>query len=90
MKLRRGRGSGRPRVFLLGLDGTPHSYLKAEVSAGRLPNLATLFEQGSLAPMRSSVPSVSGTAWMSVFTGRDPGGHGIFGFMDCKPDSHDF
>jgi predicted AlkP superfamily phosphohydrolase/phosphomutase len=90
VKLRRGRGSGRPRVFLLGLDGTPHSYLKAEVSAGRLPNLATLFEQGSLAPMRSSVPSVSGTAWMSVFTGRDPGGHGIFGFMDCKPDSHDF
>jgi predicted AlkP superfamily phosphohydrolase/phosphomutase len=27
---------------------------------------------------------------MSVFTGRDPGGHGIFGFMDCKLDSHDF
>jgi len=86
-----GRGkASKPRVFVLGLDGTPHSYLKAEVSAGRLPNLAALFEDGSFAPMRSSLPSVSGTAWMTVFTGHDPGGHGIYGFMDCKPDSHDF
>jgi predicted AlkP superfamily phosphohydrolase/phosphomutase len=90
MKLLRGRRPSRRRMFVLGLDGTPHSYLKAETSAGRLPNLAALFEEGACAPMRSSLPSVSGTAWMSVFTGRDPGGHGIYGFMDCKPDSHAF
>ncbi len=90
MKLLRGHRSAKPRVFVLGLDGTPHSYLKAEASAGRLPNLAALFEEGSFVPMRSSLPSVSGTAWMTVFTGRDPGAHGIFGFMDCKPESHDY
>ncbi len=92
MRLLRGRSAskGRRRVFVLGFDGTPHSYLKAETSAGRLPNLAALFEDGASVPMRSSLPSVSGTAWMSVFTGRDPGGHGIFGFMDCKRDSHDY
>ena len=43
MKLVRGR-KAKPRVFVLGLDGTPHSYLKAEASAGHLPNLAALFE----------------------------------------------
>jgi predicted AlkP superfamily phosphohydrolase/phosphomutase len=92
MRLLRGRSAAKakPRVFVLGFDGTPHSYLKAETSAGRLPNLAALFEDGASVPMRSSLPSVSGTAWMSVFTGRDPGAHGIFGFMDCKRDSHDF
>jgi predicted AlkP superfamily phosphohydrolase/phosphomutase len=89
MRLLRGR-KAKPRVFVLGLDGTPHSYLKAEAAAGHLPNLAALFEDGSSVPMRSTLPSVSGTAWMTVFTGRDPGGHGIYGFMDCKPDSHDF
>jgi predicted AlkP superfamily phosphohydrolase/phosphomutase len=78
------------RVFVLGLDGTPYSYLREEVAAGRLPNLAALFEEGSLVPLRSSLPSVSSTAWTTFFTGRDPGGHGVFGFMDCKPDSHDF
>jgi predicted AlkP superfamily phosphohydrolase/phosphomutase len=80
----------RDRVFVLGLDGTPHSYLREEVAAGRLPNLAALFEEGSLVPLRSSLPSVSSTAWTTFFTGRDPGGHGVFGFMDCRPDSHDF
>ena len=92
MRLLRRGSTAKPkrRVFVLGFDGTPHSYLKAETSAGRLPNLAALFEDGASVPMRSSLPSVSGSAWMSVFTGRDPGGHGIFGFMDCKPDSHDF
>jgi predicted AlkP superfamily phosphohydrolase/phosphomutase len=84
------RERGRDRVFVLGLDGTPHSYLREEVAAGRLPNLAALFEEGSLVPLRSSLPSVSSTAWTTFFTGRDPGGHGVFGFMDCKPDSHDF
>jgi predicted AlkP superfamily phosphohydrolase/phosphomutase len=88
--LRLRRGARRPRVFVLGLDGTPHSYLRAETAAGRLPNLAALLGHGGPVPMRSSLPSVSSTAWTTFFTGRDPGGHGVFGFMDCKPTSHDF
>src|SRR5919198_5231676 len=84
------RASPRPRVFVLGLDGTPCSWLRAEAAAGRLPNLAALARESSLVPMRSSLPSVSSTAWTTFFTGRDPGGHGVFGFMDCKPDSHEF
>ena len=55
----------RDRVFVLGLDGTPHSYLREEVAAGRLPNLAALFEEelcpddeggGSPASSRESGP----------------------------------
>lgn len=81
--------ASRPRVFVLGLDGTPCSWLRAETAAGRLPNLAALFQDGSLVPLRSSLPAVSSTAWTTFFTGQDPGGHGIFGFMECRPDSHD-
>ena len=89
-RLRLRRDARRPRVLVLGLDGTPYSYLRAETAAGRLPNLAALFGEGGPAPMRSSLPSVSSTAWTSFLTGRDPGGHGVFGFMDCKAASHDF
>jgi len=89
-RLRQRRGAHRPRVFVLGLDGTPGSYLRAETAAGRLPNLAALFADGGPVPMRSSLPSVSSTAWTTFLTGRDPGGHGVFGFMDCKAASHDF
>jgi predicted AlkP superfamily phosphohydrolase/phosphomutase len=89
-RLGRVRGVQRPRVFVFGLDGTPCSWLRAETAAGRLPNLAALFRSSSLVSMRSSLPSVSSTAWTTFLTGRDPGGHGLFGFMDCKPVSHEF
>jgi predicted AlkP superfamily phosphohydrolase/phosphomutase len=88
--LGRARGGKRPRVFVFGLDGTPCSWLRAETAAGRLPNLAVLFRSSSLVSMRSSLPSVSSTAWTTFLTGRDPGGHGVFGFMDCRPESHEF
>jgi predicted AlkP superfamily phosphohydrolase/phosphomutase len=85
-RVARGR---RPRVFVFGLDGTPCSWLRSETAAGRLPNLAALFRSSSLVPMRSSLPPVSSTAWTTFLTGCDAGGHGSFGFMDCKPDSHE-
>ena len=85
----RARAGQRSRVFVFGLDGTPCNWLRAETAAGRLPNLAALFRSSSLVSMRSSLPSVSSTAWTTFLTGRDPGGHGSFGFMDCKPDSHE-
>jgi predicted AlkP superfamily phosphohydrolase/phosphomutase len=88
-RLGRGRGAQRRRVFVLGLDGTPYSWLRTETAAGRLPNLAALFRSSSVVPMRSSLPSVSSTAWTTFLTGRDPGGHGLFGFMDCRPASHE-
>jgi predicted AlkP superfamily phosphohydrolase/phosphomutase len=87
--LGRARVAQRPRVFVLGLDGTPYSWVRAEAAAGRLPNLAALFRSSSLVSMRSSLPSVSSTAWTTFLTGCDPGGHGLFGFMDCKPASHE-
>src|SRR4029453_18209653 len=81
-RLGRGRGAQRRRVFVLGLDGTPYSWLRTETAGGRPPNLAALFRSLSVVPMRSSLPSVSSTAWTTFLTGRDPGGHGLFGFMD--------
>lgn len=87
--LGRARAGQRPRVFVFGLDGTPCSWLRAETAAGRLPNLGALFRSSSLVSMRSSLPAVSSTAWTTFLTGRDPGGHGAFGFMDCRPDSHE-
>ena len=54
-----------------------------------MPETARLLGTGALSPMRSSLPEVSNVAWSSVITGRDPGGHGIFGFTDWKPGSLD-
>ena len=43
-----------------------------------------LLREGTLAPMRSSVPTVSSVSWTGFMTGRNPGKHGIYGFTDVK------
>lgn len=59
------------------------------MKAGDLPNLARVFEGGSAVEMNSSLPDVSAVAWTSVNTGKNPGKHGIYGFVDRKPGTND-
>src|SRR5579884_65275 len=74
-----------PRLFILGLDGSPLPLLRALMQSGDLPNLARLFETGSAVEMDSSLPDVSAVAWTSINTGMNPAKHGIYGFVDRKP-----
>lgn len=59
------------------------------MTAGDLPNLARAFETGSAVEMDSSLPDVSAVAWTSINTGMNPAKHGIYGFVDRKPNSND-
>jgi predicted AlkP superfamily phosphohydrolase/phosphomutase len=77
-----------PRLFILGLDGSPLPLLKRLMQAGDLPNLARVFERGSAVEMNSSLPDVSAVAWTSVNTGMNPAKHGIYGFVDRKPGTN--
>lgn len=77
-----------PRLFILGLDGSPLPLLKQLMEAGDLPHLARLFERGSSVEMNSSLPDVSAVAWTSVNTGMNPAKHGIYGFVDRKPGTN--
>lgn len=79
------RSSKSSRLFILGLDGSPLPLLRRLMKAGDLPNLARIFESGSAVEMNSSLPDVSAVAWTSVNTGKNPGKHGIYGFVDRKP-----
>jgi predicted AlkP superfamily phosphohydrolase/phosphomutase len=54
-----------------------------------MPTLARLMQQGVATTMESSMPPVSSVAWTTFMTGANPAKHGIFGFMEKKPDSYD-
>lgn len=82
------RSSGPPRLFILGLDGSPLPLLQRLMNAGDLPNLARVFETGSAVQMNSSLPDVSAVAWTSINTGKNPAKHGIYGFYDRKPGTN--
>jgi len=84
----RRKGKAR-KVVVIGPDGTPLSLVKGLIERGELPNFARLFEEGSVRPMTSAIPAVSSVAWSSFMTGKNPGKHGIYGFLDHHPHSYD-
>ena len=76
----------KPRVLVIGIDGTPFTFLKKHIEAGDFPTLKSLAEQEAFAQMDSVQPCISSVAWSTYMTGKNPGKHGIFGFIDRIPN----
>jgi len=77
-----------PRFMVLSIDGVPYGLIKRMVDQGDIPNLTSLITQVGLRKMRSVQPTVSCVAWATYMTGKNPGKHGIYGFIDRQPGSY--
>jgi predicted AlkP superfamily phosphohydrolase/phosphomutase len=75
-------------VCVLGLDGVPYSLVKRFTQDGTMPALAEIVRTGHLSKMQVTLPEISAVSWPSFMTGKNPGGHSIFGFTDLKPHSY--
>ena len=73
------------RVAVIGLDGVGLPLVRDLIARGITPNLARLAAGGTMAPMRSSIPTISSVSWTGFMTGKNPGKHGVYGFTDLKP-----
>ncbi len=73
------------RVAVIGLDGVGLPLVQDLIARGQAPTLARLAASGTLAPMRSSIPTISSVSWTGFMTGKNPGKHGVYGFTDLKP-----
>jgi len=78
----------RRRAVVVGLDGVPYTLLKDLINRRRIPNMASIFEQGYFGQMRVCIPEISSVSWSSFMTGTQSGEHGIFGFMDLQPGTY--
>jgi predicted AlkP superfamily phosphohydrolase/phosphomutase len=74
------------RVFVLGLDGATWEILQPLMAEGRLPHLARVAEQGVSGVLESVYPPLSPVAWTTLMTGKNPGRHGIFEFLEFGHD----
>lgn len=70
------------RVFVLGIDGVPHSLLERFSAEGVMPNLTELQTCGQSVQIDSVYPTVSNVAWACFQTGKGPGKFDIFGFTE--------
>ncbi|MHC3437792.1 alkaline phosphatase family protein [Natrialbaceae archaeon A-gly3] len=74
------------KTVIIGLDALDFRYLERFESS--LPNITALRERGVEAPLESTHPPWTGSAWPSMYTGADPSYHGIYNFFkyDGYPD----
>jgi predicted AlkP superfamily phosphohydrolase/phosphomutase len=68
------------RVLLLGIDGITYSVLDPAFEAGHMPRLKKLLADGASGILTSTIPHYTPPGSTSIFTGVNPGKHGIFGF----------
>lgn len=68
----------REKVFILGLDGVSEDILSSFGTT--LPFIHSIIKYGAKSVMISTMPPWTPPAWTSIFTGVNPGKHGVFGF----------
>jgi predicted AlkP superfamily phosphohydrolase/phosphomutase len=76
------------KVLIIGLDAATLDLIKPWISEGKLPNLAQLMKNGASGPLASIVPPLTPPAWTSFMTGKNPGKHRIFHFMEAEPGTY--
>lgn len=74
-------GDKMSKVLVLGLDGATWDLLRQWIEEGRLPTLKKLMEEGVHSVLKSTIPPLTGPAWVSFATGKNPGKHGCYDFL---------
>ncbi|MFP8952650.1 alkaline phosphatase family protein [Natrialbaceae archaeon A-arb3/5] len=69
------------RLLVVGLDAGCRPVLEPLFQAGETPTLERLFERGTSGPLESQIPPWTGSAWPSMYTGKNPGKHGVYDFL---------
>jgi len=77
------------KILGIGLDGATYDLLIPWFNEGKLPNLFKLYSNGAKGTLESSIPYMSPTAWTSFMTGKNPGKHGIYDFVQHKDNSYE-
>lgn len=70
------------KVLLVGIDGGTWNAIQLLIKTGKLPTFKRLIEEGASGPLMSTVPPISAPAWASIYTGKNPGKHGVFEFIN--------
>jgi len=69
----------KKKTILFGIDGAPFSII--DQYRDRLPTFDHIMKSGARSTLLSTVPAVTVPSWTSMFTGVNPGKHGITDFI---------
>lgn len=72
-------------VYVIGIDGGTFRIIDPLMDRGELPAFRHIVENGVRSVLHSTIPANSAVAWSSFMTGKNPGKHGVFGFISYSP-----
>ena len=81
--------AAKPKLIIIGIDGATWEVAVPYIEAGRLPGLKRLVEEGAWGVLRSIHPPVTGCCWPTIFTGTNPGKHGVFDFFATRDGTYE-
>jgi predicted AlkP superfamily phosphohydrolase/phosphomutase len=76
------------KLFVFGVDGASASVLDNLIERGMLPTFAALRKRSSAGVLQSTFPPHTAPGWASMFTGVEPGEHGIYQFWSTQPRNY--
>ncbi|WP_049985947.1 alkaline phosphatase family protein [Halobellus rufus] len=73
-------GATGPRTLVIGIDALSRDVL-SRLSKGTAPTIESILASGASGPLESQLPPWTPSAWPSIYTGVNPGKHGVYGFL---------
>jgi len=78
----------KKKVIVIGLDGANFESINNWIKEGHLPNMKKIKDQGTYGDVKTLIPPATGPIWTSFVTGKNPGKHGLFDFMQRDENSY--
>lgn len=78
-----------PKILIIGIDGATFTLIKPWVNEGKLPAFKSLMNDGAFGNLKSTIPPLTPPAWTSFMTGKNPGKHGLYNFIEHQPNTYD-
>ncbi|MFP8954047.1 alkaline phosphatase family protein [Natrialbaceae archaeon A-arb3/5] len=69
------------RTLLVGIDAACDRVLAPLFEDNEVPTLESIYRNGANGQLESQIPPWTASAWPSLYTGMNPGKHGVFGFL---------
>jgi predicted AlkP superfamily phosphohydrolase/phosphomutase len=69
------------KVIVIGIDGATFNLILPWAKEEKLPTFAELLKEGTYKYLQSVPPYNSAVDWVSIYTGKLPGGHAVFDFL---------
>ncbi|NOZ62142.1 MAG: hypothetical protein GXO74_10710 [Calditrichaeota bacterium] len=75
------------KLLLIGLEGATFTQLKPLIEQKKLPFFSRLYALGLHGSLKSTYPINRASTWASFFSGKNPGKHNVFDFLDYRADA---